>query len=76
MKAITAKHQANVNRAMLWLEKYNAFNDQRDQADGDGDEAFYRKLDTKCERAFDKFLTYMDELPKNQQKVIYNHPLY
>jgi len=76
MKAINPKNQALVNKAIQWLEKHNAFNDQRNIADDIGDEKAYNKLDKKCESSYDKFLEYMEELPKNQQNLIYKSDLY
>jgi hypothetical protein len=79
--AINPKNQSLVNKATAWLVKYNKANDQRNDADADlnnigGTHKIYDKYDRLCEKTFDKFLEYMDELPKGQQKAIYNSELY
>ena len=76
IKAINPKNQSKVNKAISWLTKYNLANDQRDIADGNGDEKAFNKLDTKCQNAFDKYLCACDDLPKNQIKAIENSIYY
>lgn len=76
LTAINPKHQAMVNRAMKHLLKYNELNDQRDIADNDGDTRLFAKLDRACERAFDKFLEAMSELPKREREQIESCPAY
>ena len=76
MKAINKKHQAMVNRAVKWLEKYNEANDQRDLADGDGDEKMYRKYDRLCEKAWDKYEECTSELPKREVEQILKSELW
>lgn len=68
LNAKSKKNQSNLNKAILWGRKYNTLNDQRDIADGNGDERLYRKLNRQCEVAFDKHLEYLHELPKSEQK--------
>ncbi len=70
MKAINPKNQTIVNRCLKAIERYNQMNDLRDAAEDSGNEREYRKYDRACQEAFDRYLTYMDELPKNQQKEI------
>jgi hypothetical protein len=76
MNAINKKNQTYVNKAVSWLEKYNTLNAQRDQAEGEGDDKLFNKLDRKCENAYDRFLDYMAELPKREQRAIYKSELY
>lgn len=76
MEAINPKNQSLVNKALQWLKKYNDADNLRNNADGEGDEKAYRKYDRECERAFDKFLEYMSEMPKNQQSAIYKSKIY
>ena len=66
MKAINKKHQAMVNRAVKWLEKYNEANDQRNLADSNGDDKMYRKYDRLCEKTFDKYEDCTSELPSRE----------
>ena len=78
MKAINPKNQANVNKAISWLTKYNALETRRALiGDNLGEETTeYKKADRKCINAWNKFDDYMSELPKNQQKLIYKSELY
>lgn len=82
MEALNKKHQTNVNRAVNWLRKYNATNILRDEAEGNSehadayDDKEYRKIDRLCQKQFDSFLEYMDELPKREQDRIYKSELY
>jgi len=73
---INPKNEKTVKRAIDWLRKHNEFDNQRNIAEGNGDEKLVSRLDKKCEMSYDKFLCLMDELPKNQQKIIYNSPLH
>lgn len=76
IKTINPKNKTIVKRAVEWLKKYNEFDKQRNIADGNGDEKLWSKLNNKCEMSYDKFMCLMEELPKNQQKIIYNSSLY
>ncbi len=67
MIAINPKNQTIVNRCLKALDRYNELNDKRNDADDNGDMREYRKLDKKCEDAFDRYLTFLWALPKNQQ---------
>ena len=67
---INPKNTSLVNRAVKILEKYNEADWLRCCADGDGDEKAFRKLDRRCETLFDKYQSIVDELPKNQVKLI------
>tara|TARA_R110000822_G_scaffold156605_1_gene296385 strand:+ start:489 stop:719 length:231 start_codon:yes stop_codon:yes gene_type:complete len=76
MKAINPKNQSIVNKAVNWLEKHNKADDLRNIADSDGNEKEFKKYDKECENTFNKYLEYMSELPKNQQKAIEISDLY
>jgi len=76
MKAINKKNQALVNRAVKWLEKHNEANDQRDIADGNGDDKAYRKYDKLCEKTWDKYEECISELPKREVNQIEKSELY
>lgn len=83
MNIITAKSKKNqklVNKAVNYLVKYNAANNERTLFE-DTTEDYYntpahRKLDNRCKDLFNKFLDVMDELPAYQAKVIFNHSIY
>lgn len=64
--ALNKKHQRTVNKAVKYLVKYNELNDLRNEADGNGDERAYNKLDRQCGRAFDQYLETICELPKRE----------
>ena len=66
ISAITRKNQAQVNKAVKYLVKYNELNDLRNIADGNGNEKEYNKLDTQCAKCFDNYLEAIDELPKRE----------
>ena len=76
MKAINPKNQALVNKAISWLTKHNEYNDKRTLAYDNDNIVAAVQLDKKCEQSYDKFLEYMEELPKNQQELIYKSDLY
>jgi hypothetical protein len=78
VRAINQKHQSQTNKAMRWLLKYNDFNDARDiEENTNGDETkLYKKLDSACIKAFDRFEDYLSELPKREIKNIENSELY
>ena len=78
MIAITKENQSTLNKAIQWLTKQNAYNDQRDVIDSnDGEDTVeWRRINKKCEDSFDKYLTYCSVLPKNQVKLIEKSDLY
>ena len=76
MKAINPKNQANVNKAIYWLKRYNKLDELRNFADGNGDEKSFTKLDSACAKAFDKYLEYCDALPMREVKAIEKSALY
>lgn len=78
MKAINPKNQATLNKAIQWLTKYNAYNNQRDVIDNnEGDDTTaWRRINKKCEDSFDKYLDYCYDLPKGQVKAIEKSELY
>ena len=78
MKAINPKNQSTVNKAIQWLTKHNAFNDQRDTIENnDGEESTaWRRINKKCEDSFDKYQDYCYDLPKGQVAAIEKSDLY
>jgi hypothetical protein len=74
--AVNTKNQKAVNKAVKMLIAYNCLNDLRDKADNEGNEKEYRKLDRKCEIAFDKYQEAVCCLPKREITKIETSPLY
>jgi hypothetical protein len=74
--AVNTKNQKAVNKAVKMLIAYNSLNDLRDKADNEGNEKEYRKLDRKCEIAFDKYQEAVWCLPKREISKIENSTLY
>ena len=74
--AITKKNQGLVNKTVRALIAYNKLNSERDKASDADNDKLVQKLNRKCENAFDKYLGFLNELPKNQQKIIDNTDLY
>ena len=64
------KNQAQVNKAVKFLIRYNENNDLRDKADGDGDDKLYAKYDKICEVAYDNYLDAIFYLPKTEVTAI------
>ena len=78
-QGINVKNKANlkhVKSAVNWLIKYNDADRLRNIADVDGDDRAYNKYDRQCEKTFDKYLEYCEELPKYQIKLIEKSILY
>jgi len=78
-KGIDIKNKANlkhVKSAVNWLIKHNESDRLRNIADGKGDERAYNKHDKQCQKTFDKYLEYCEELPKYQIKQIEKSILY
>ena len=78
LKCINTKHQVTFKRAINWLIKWNNFNNLRDKIEGEYGEDCkeWRAINRKCEHSYDKFLTYLEEMPKREQKVILKSHLY
>tara|TARA_B100001094_G_scaffold332546_1_gene405121 strand:- start:3705 stop:3956 length:252 start_codon:yes stop_codon:yes gene_type:complete len=78
LKPISAENKSLFNKAVAWLIKHNNFNDLRDKIDGEFGEDCkeWRAINRKCESSFDKFETYLDELPEGEQEVILKSNLY
>ena len=70
MKAINAKNQKTVNKCVKAHERYNALNDLRNAAEDSDNMKLFVKLNKQCGDAFDKYLEFLYELPKNQQQAI------
>ena len=78
-KGIDIKNRANlkhVKSAVNWLVKHNEADRLRDIADGEGNDKAYNKHNRQCEKTFDKYLEYCEELPKYQVKLIEQSILY
>jgi len=76
VKVINPKNSKLVKTAINWLIKHNDADRLRNIADGEGDEKAYNKANRRCESTFDKYLDTVDQLPKNQIKLIENSNLY
>ena len=66
IQSITPKHQSLVNKATTWMAKNELNNDLRDKAESIDDERLVAQYDRLCERAYNKYLEYCDELPKRE----------
>ena len=66
IQSINPQHQSMVNKATAWMAKYDLNNDLRDKAENLDDERLVAKYDKLCERAYNKYLEYCDELPKRE----------
>ena len=73
LEAINPKNQSKVNRALVWSEKYDNLSTLRDIAEDNDNERLVNSCNNKCQNAWDKFETIVDELPKGQQKAIFKH---
>lgn len=76
MQAINSKNQGKVNMCVKALIAYNELNNQRDDADGQGDEKLVNVLNRKCEAKFNRFTELLESLPKYEQKPILASELY
>ena len=70
MNAINPKYQKQVEQAIKLMAKYNDLDNQRNRADGLGDDKLVRKLDKQCETVFNKYIEIEEELPSREVKVI------
>ena len=78
MKKITAvkkKNQSLVNKAVTWLNKYHISNDARDLASNTNEKDFDDEC-RLCEKQWDKYTEYLEELPKYEIKEIEKSELY
>ncbi len=73
VQSINPKYQSLVKRAVAWDIKYEFANEQRDIAydnttcDFIEDDKVWRKWDKQCEKAYDKYLELLEELPKRER---------
>jgi len=71
---IIPKHATNVNKAIAWNTKYDMLSNERDVVDGKyefpEETTEWKRINRKCENAYDKYCTYIDELPKYLQKLV------
>lgn len=70
MKATNKKNQSNINKALYYGKAYNELNTLRDQASDNDDTKLFNKYDRQCENIFDKYIDYLNELPKYEQKKV------
>jgi len=71
MKAISPKNQTIVNRCIKAMARYSELNDLRDKAyDSEAKQSEINKYERLCAEAYDRYLNYLYELPKGQQKAI------
>ena len=66
IQSINPQHQSMVNKATAWMAKYDLNNDLRAKAEGIDDERLIAQYDKLCERAYNKYLEYCEELPKRE----------
>ena len=79
LQAINPKNQAKVNKAVAYLTKHNALNNQRDAIEGEfgEDSKQWRAIDKKCHSAFSNYLEICwDDLPKYEVKAIEKSNIY
>jgi len=80
--AVKKKNQSLVNKAVTWLNKYHISNDARDLASNTNEKDFddecktWRKYNRLCEKQWDKYTEYLEELPKYEIKEIEKSELY
>ena len=76
MEAINPKNQKQLDKALKYLKAHNAYDLQRNEAEGNDDEKAFRKFDRLCASTFDKYLEAIEYLPKNQIAAIEKSDLY
>tara|TARA_B100001059_G_C17556557_1_gene437930 strand:+ start:39 stop:290 length:252 start_codon:yes stop_codon:yes gene_type:complete len=81
IKSITPKNQTLVNKAVNWLIKHNEYNTQRDFISDnleceEWESKEWKQINKKCENSFDKYLEYLNELPRREQQKIEKSELY
>ena len=82
MNTVNKKNQSQVNKTVKALISYNEANRTRERFDNDYDtseksnERQFERLNKICENKWDKYSTYLNELPKYLQKQIENSDLY
>ena len=66
--AINKNNQSLVNKAIRYLDKYHTFNNARDHISNTiEDTKQYNKLNVKCEKLWDLYEEFLEELPKREQ---------
>lgn len=78
VKAINPKYQTLVNKAVIWAIKYNEYNTSRNAAydnlsediEYEEDCKIWRKFNRLCENSWDKYQSYLDELPSRERSII------
>ena len=77
VKSINPKYQTLVNKTVIWAVKYNEYNTSRNTAsDGlqedqyEEDCKIWRKFNRLCENSWDKYQSYLGELPSRERSRI------
>jgi uncharacterized protein HemY len=76
MQAKTVKNSKLFNKVLKALNNYNKLNNLRDEADNNGNEKEYKKLNKRCEISFSNYMELLEELPKYEQKRIEKSEMY
>ena len=68
------QHATNVNKSIAWNTKYDILSSERDVIEGKyeypEETTEWKRINRKCEDAYDKYTTYMEQLPKYLQKLV------
>lgn len=67
LTAKTKANQSTLNKAIAWGRKYNAVVDAINRAEDADDERLARQLRNKEAEIFDRYLGYLDMLPKYER---------
>lgn len=70
MKAKIIRNQKLVNKVLKYNNLYDVNNDARDLAYDNDDDKLVRKYNRLCEKYFELYLEFYNELPKYEQKNI------
>jgi len=72
LTAKTRANQSTLNKAISWGRKYNQVVDAINLAEDAGDERKARLLRRKEEEIYDRYVNYLEELPKYEQRKVEN----
>jgi|DEB19_MinimDraft_3_1074340.scaffolds.fasta_scaffold00312_22 hypothetical protein len=70
LTAKTRANQSTLNKAISWGRKYNQVVDAINLAEDAGDERKARLLRRKEEEIYDRYVNYLEELPKYEQRKV------
>ena len=70
LTAKTKTNQSTLNKAIAWGRKYNAVVDAINLAEDAGDERQARLLRRKEEEIYDRYVNFLEELPKYEQRKV------